>query len=149
MAETWITITSAKVRGALADGEFDAFASAALVPGGSDPVTQAIATIVATVQGAVGASGRNTVGPAGTVPPELEAETLILIMENLSTRLPGGGIVWDELRKNRLAEAKVLLKEVRMGLYQTTTPETASSNAAAADGGDYGGEDLIDFSEIR
>lgn len=149
MAETWTTITPAMVRASMADGEFDAFASAALTPGGADPVTQSIRQVVAQIQGAVGASGRNIVGPAGTVPPELEAEACILIMENLSTRIPQSGLVWDDVRKTRLSEAKTILKDIRKGDFLTTEPEAGSDTSAEPDSGGYGGAAQIDFSDLR
>jgi len=146
MAETWITLTTEKARAAMAAGEWDQFADGALTAGGADPVVQGVRVITAAVRGAVQASGKNTLGPAGTVPPELEGEALMLLLENLSTRIPNSGIVWDEVRKNRLSEAKSILTEVREGKYRVTTPEAESGTAG--DSGGYGGEDYVDFSGL-
>lgn len=145
MAETWITITTEKARAGMADGEWEMFANGALTPGGSDPVTQGIRTVVAMIRGAVGASLKNTLGPDNTIPPELEGECLILLLETLSTRIPSSGIVWDQVRKDRLKEAKDTLKEIRKGDYKTTIPETT---AGTSDSGGYGGADLVDFSTL-
>lgn len=145
MAETWLTITTAKVRASLSDGEWDVFANAALTPESADPVAQAIRNVVARIQGDVGASGKNTVGPAGMVPPELEQAALILTVEALSARVPQSGIVWDDIRKGLLTEAKALLKEIRSGDYQTTAPETVGTVGAVADAGGYGGQAIINF----
>jgi len=143
MPETWTLITKENARAAMADGEWEMFANGALTPGGSDPVTQGIRTVVGMIRGAVGASGKNTLGPEGMVPPELEGDALILLLETLSTRVPSSGIVWDEVRKNRLKEAKDTLKEIRKGDYKTTPPE--AETGAEGDSGGWGGDELVDF----
>lgn len=149
MAETWLSIDSAGLRATMADAEWNVFAAEALVPGGSDPVEQSIRVIVAEVQGAVAASGQNSVGPAGMVPPELERATYALLLEELASRIPNSGITFDKIREKRLADAKDFLKRVEEGKYRTTAPETIGTTATAPDEGEYGGEDLIDFTNLR
>lgn len=150
MAETWITITSDNLRKKLSAGEWDTFTTAALTPGVTSVVADVIRSVVGRVQGAVRASGQHTVGPPGTVPPELESATWDLLQEELAARIPESGIVFDDLRKGRIRRANELLERVEAGkLKRITEPETPSATAPAADGGAYGGDCKIDFSKLR
>lgn len=143
--ETWITITEDHVREALADGEYDVFSNLALTPGSDPVVGGCIRRVVNRVRGEVAASGRYTLGPAGTVPPELESAAIHLLRRELATRIPQAGITFDKLREMGIADAVEQLKDARKGELGITPPETPSTSMPPPDSGAWGSEPAILF----
>jgi hypothetical protein len=123
----WIPITSDDVRTRLADAEFSAYTQLALAPGQLDPLPDITAQVVREVRGHV-AGGGNTVGDGLTIPDELLAAAVDMVVFRLTTRL---GIKVKEDRKTANDQAKTLMGQVGRGEFKIAGPD----NAAAAQAG--------------
>lgn len=145
MAETWVTITEKKAKTRLGAREYQVVANGALNEGAERPLTQAIRAAVESVRGYVRSCPTNTLGPDGTVPPELETETLLLVVEDLSTRLPTAGIVIDDNRRKALDRAHQKLRDVQRCEFRITPPEVTGATSPVSDAGGYGGEVAMNF----
>lgn len=145
MSEPWVNITEAKIRTRLGGPEYAAVISGALVPGAESPLTQAIRAGVNEVRGYVRSCAQNSLGPDGYVPPELESEAFLLIVKDLSLRLPTGKLLMDENRQLAIDQAYRKLKSVQMCDFKITPPETPSVNSPIADAGGFGGATRINF----
>jgi hypothetical protein len=146
----WITVTEALCASRFAEGEWAAFSAKAKAVAGSDVLTTTIRAVVNEVRGAVASNPVNTLGVDGTVPPELENACMVLLRRALAARLPQANVVFDDIRKGELSDAKDLLKEVaKPGGRYISPPSVAGENSPEADGGVSGGEDYIDFTTIR
>lgn len=150
MAETWILIDEEYCSEKFAEGEWEAFTTSALASGLTDVVTACIRRIVNRVRGYVAACEKNLpLGPAGTVPPELEDACMELIREDLATRLPGSGVVIDEPRREKIKQANRDLQAVSRCEIIVTPPEVPADAQQPADTGAYGGEPVIDWTQLR
>ena len=145
MAEPWVNITEEKVKTRLGQREYIAVTSGAVTSGAERPLTQAIRAAVQSVRGYVISSSQNSIGPDGYVPPELETEALLLVVEDLSTRLPTAGILIDENRKQALDRAYRKLRDVQDCKFRITQPETTAVTSPIPDAGSWGGEVRIDM----
>lgn len=87
----WITLTAEGVKTRLTGPEYNALTGAARAQGQTpeDVLDKAIAVITTKVRGRVAACKRNKLGPADTVPDEVEDDALALIRNYLFTRFPG------------------------------------------------------------
>ena len=144
MAEPWVSITSVKVKSRLGTREIAALTQGALSSNAEDVITQCIRTAVQKVRGYVRTCTQNSLGPDGYVPPELEADALALVVEEMATRLPLGQIVLDEARMSRIERAYKTLRDVAKCDFLITSPETTATTSPVPDGGGYGGPDYID-----
>jgi hypothetical protein len=106
---------------------------------------QAIRKAVESVRGYVRSCPTNTLGPAGTVPPELETEALLLVVEDLSTRLPTAGILIDENRQKALDRAYRKLRDVQSCAFRITPPEVTGATSPVSDAGGWGSEIPMNF----
>jgi hypothetical protein len=145
--ETWIAITADHAREALSDGEYEIFSTFAVAPGGSPVMPGCIRRVVNRIRGEVAASGRYSLGPDGTLPPELESAAIHLLRREAASRVPAAGIVIDDLRQAALADAGRQLDRVREGKAGITPPLTISTTAPPRDSGAWGSGCSIDFSK--
>lgn len=122
----WITITTDDVKTRLAGAEFAAYTTKALAAGQVDPLPDITAQVVREVRGHV-AGGSNTVGDGLTIPDELLAAAVDMIVFRLTTRL---GISVKEDRKTANDQAKTLMGQVGRGEFKVAPPETAASTQA-------------------
>ncbi len=117
MAETWIPITPDLCAASFGEVEWEAFVNAARSAGAEDQVPGKIRSIVNRVRGYLAANEDNAMGPAGTVPPELEDAALILIFQALCTSMPASGLAIDEPRQRRIDAANADLRAVGKGEF--------------------------------
>lgn len=122
----WITITTDDVKTRLAGAEFAAYTTKALSAGQVDPLPDITAQVVREVRGHV-AGGSNTVGDGLTIPDELLAAAVDMIVFRLTTRL---GISVKEDRKTANDQAKTLMGQVGRGEFKVAPPQTASASQA-------------------
>lgn len=122
----WITITTDDVKTRLAGAEFAAYTTKALAAGQVDPLPDITAQVVREVRGHV-AGGSNTVGDGLTIPDELLAAAVDMIVFRLTTRL---GISVKEDRKTANDQAKTLMGQVGRGEFKVAPPVTAASTQA-------------------
>lgn len=122
----WISITTDDVKTRLAGAEFAAYTTKALAAGQVDPLPDITAQVVREVRGHV-AGGSNTVGDGLTIPDELLAAAVDMIVFRLTTRL---GISVKEDRKTANDQAKTLMGQVGRGEFKVAPPATASASQA-------------------
>lgn len=128
----WIPLTVERVDGRLSAPERDALLNAAKgeeqTP--SQLMADAIEVITREVRGSVAACDRNTLGPAGTIPDELESAALALVRRYLFTRLPGMKRLFDELRQEEAKSAERRLERAAECRIAIVPPEEAGDQAA-------------------
>lgn len=123
----WIQITEADIQTVFSGAEIEAYRSAALAQGQSDPVSATIAQVVDLVRGYIGAAGI-TLGASGTIPQKLLSTSLDVFAWRFSSRV---GRKAGDSRQTLYQDAIKLLENVAKGQFDieepvTTTDETSS-----------------------
>lgn len=126
----WITITTDDVKTRLAGAEYDAYTKLALSRGQADPLPDLVAQVAREVRGHV-AGGGHTLGDGLTIPEELMAAAVDMVVFRLTTRI---GVPVKEDRRTANAQAKTLLGQVGRGEFLIVPPETAATKQAVASG---------------
>ena len=126
----WIPITADDVKTRLTGVELAAFTTKALAAGQADPLPDIAAQVVREVRGHV-AGGGNLVGDGLTVPDELLAAAVDMIVFRMTTRL---GIAVKDERKTANDQAKTLMGQVGRGEFKVAPPATAAGAQAGAGG---------------
>ncbi len=141
----WITLTETDVQTRLSGPELAALKSAALATGQSDPLPALVASVAREVRGYVAAGERNTLGPAGTIPDELESASLARVRYELATRLPVASLL-TEARKEANRDALARLRDVAAGKFLIVQPpsEDAGPQAIAPQTAYYGGAERLE-----
>jgi hypothetical protein len=124
----WIEITTGDVKTRLAGAEFVAYTTKALAAGQVDPLPDITAQVVREVRGHVAGAG-NTIGDGLTIPDELLAAAVDMIVFRLTTRL---GISVKEDRKTANDQAKTLMGQVGRGEFKIAQPDNAATHQAGA-----------------
>lgn len=130
----WITLTETEIAGRLAAPELTAVTSAAVRLGqtAEQILAGALKSVTAEVRGYVAACSRNVLGPAGTIPDELEGAALALIRRHLFTRLPKMESLFDDLRQKEAEDALVRLRDTaacRFAIVPPVLPAPAEEQA--------------------
>lgn len=120
----WKTLSEEQVRTRLSGPELAALRTAALAAGQEDPLPEVIAQVTGEVRGYVAACSANRLGPAGTIPPQLESAALALIRYRLAGRLPVRTLMTDDRRTEREA-AERLLRDVAACKFAVEAPADA------------------------
>ena len=147
----WVQITEADAKAGLTEYEWAAVTEASRA-GGASGISVLIARVVNRVRQFVISCDRNTLGPEGYVPGELQDTAQVLLLEALATSVPAAGLVLDEARRQRIRDAKEELSMVAKCQLKVSAPGTGQSvpaDAPVVDSGGYGGSDPVDFSNIR
>jgi hypothetical protein len=120
----WLTLTSTLAAERMA--EFSALKDAALAEtqDADDIIDACCARIAAKVQGYVAANSKNTVGPGGTIPEELEDAALALLVPHIIARIPALNYLMDDTRKTAQRDAIELLKDTARGHFAVSQPTT-------------------------
>jgi phage gp36-like protein len=129
----WITISEDAIRSKLAAVELQALRTAALADGQADPLPEIVARTVDEVRGYIGACERNRLGPAGTIPAQLESAALAIVRYRLATRLPVRTLLTEE-RKEEQRDALTLLRDVAACRYAVEQPDEAGPERLAIGG---------------
>lgn len=87
-----------------------------------DLLTPAISRVINMVRGYIDASGRYTLGPAGTVPESLVSTTLDILVVEVWKRLGGDLMDVGEQRRNSFDEAMGRLRDVAQGNFGIAEP---------------------------
>lgn len=150
----WNTVTSDDVKTRLSKPELTALLTAARQLDQTDEgiLADAIAAVTAEVRGYVAANSRNQLGPAGTIPDELQSAALALLRRYLFTRLPNMKALYDEIRQGETEDAMTRLRDTARGLFAIVPPESPASASEQVSGGSpritprerrYGSEDGV------
>lgn len=129
----WSALTVADIETRLTDPEMSALTSAATVAGQTKEslIAGAVAAVTAEVRGYVAACSVNVLGPAGTIPYELEGAALALVRRYLFTRLPRMKSLFDELRQKECEEALQRLRDTAACRFAIVPPEEAGAQAGS------------------
>lgn len=145
MAWTELTVEDLKPR--LLGQELTILQSRGLGEFQGDPVPEVISQVVDEVRGYIAANAKNSLGPAGTLPPQLKQAAVSLAIWALAGR-PGaaGKIVRSDDRKEQKNDAIALLKAVARDEFKVEQPtelgtEVISDTKPSA----YGGDCKLDF----
>ena len=118
----WIVLTEDHVKACLSGVELAAWRKAALAPGQTDPVPDALNRVTNEIRGYIRASLVGNLDAGNSIPDELLETAMALVIAQLSTRLP---IVLTDDRKAARDAAKDQLKDVaarRFRLADSPTP---------------------------
>lgn len=143
---SWIALTETQVLTKLSGPEIAAMKTAALQAGQANPLPEIIEQVVGEVRGYIGACANNTLGPAGTIPDELEGAVISRIRFELATRLPVKSLLTDDRREaNRSALS--LLRDVAACRFALVQPEEGEEGPQPHPtlAGYYGGASKIDL----
>lgn len=128
----WVTITEADLLTQISGDELEALREAALGAGQTDPVQPTINQVTNYVRGRVAACQQNTLGAGNTIPDELMAHALALIVLQFMTRPAGTVIQQSESRQKAAALAEDILRDVAKCLVAIEQPATASDEVIAS-----------------
>lgn len=130
---SWITLTTAAIETRLTEPELGALTSAATVTGQTKEglIAGAVEAVTAEVRGYVAACSTNTLGPAGTIPYELESSALALVRRYLFTRLPRMKALFDEIRQKECEDALQRLRDTAACRFAIVPPEEAGPQAGS------------------
>lgn len=126
----WIVLSESDVETALAGGEMSAYTTAALGDGQDNPLPEQLARVTKVVRGYVAACNRNQLGPAGTIPEELEDAAVALIAHALAARLPLDSYLTDRLDR-RKEDAERLLRDAASCKFAIEQPTTGTASTEA------------------
>jgi hypothetical protein len=133
MAEThWLALTVDMLKQRVSGPEYEAYTTAALASGQTDPIPDILADVVTMIRGYVAACSQNVLGPEGMVPGSLKSQAVIIARHEVITRLPG-------LDKKFLGDGRVreyeaamrLMEQVAACKFAVTQPEEASEEEIA------------------
>lgn len=92
--------------------------------GQPDPLPEKLSQAIGKVRGAVGASGKYTLGAGETIPPRLKATTLDLFAVMILGRLD---LEISEVKMTLYKSAEATLRDVRDGSFAIDDPETPTT----------------------
>jgi hypothetical protein len=125
----WITLTEADALTGLNAKLLDALRTRVKAAGQADPLPLVIVQVVDQVRGAVGASGRYTLGEGATIPAKLKAAALDLLAIRLMNRLD---MDLSEGKMTLYKSAEATLRDVRDGRFDIEEPLVRSEEASSA-----------------
>lgn len=128
----WIQITEADLLTGISGPELEAVRVAALGENQVDPVQPAIDQVTREVRGRVAV--KNPVGDGNTIPDELLAHAVAIIVMRLPLRAAGLVIDPEDERSKAAARAESVLKDVALGSFKIEAPATVSDEEIGAPG---------------
>lgn len=134
METNWITLTAAHLNDYQVAKVVVALRTKALAAGQADPFTIVMPDIVARIRAEVRGCASNKVSNDPlTIPPDLKAHAIYLIIEAMQSRLPGLFLSKD--MKTLIADAKDYLKRVskcEVPIGAPSEPETTATTQPAS-----------------
>lgn len=127
----WILITTDDVKTRLAGAEYTAYTQKVLAPGQADPLPEITRQVAQEVRGYVAAHKVNVLGSGTTIPEELLAAAVDMVVFRMTTRL---GLPVKEDRRTANSQAKTLLSQVARGEFAIVGPETAAVDQVGGPG---------------
>jgi phage gp36-like protein len=145
---SWLAITADEIKTRLSGPEAEALQSSALATDQVDPLPDVISQVTDEVRGYVAAHNANTLGPAGTLPPQVRAAAIAIIRWRLSGRLAIGKaaqLLQSESRRQEYEDAVSFLKDVAAGKVAIETPDVTGPETIPQVEGAWGSNEKIDF----
>lgn len=127
----WITLTVDQLRDRLTSTEVAALRSVQVEGDQTDPAEEALRRSIDEARGYLGVRPESTLGPAGTVPPQLEGAVLDIARYRLCTRLAVGRIgetLLSESRTQEYKDALRLLRDMADGKFAVEDPVNLSES---------------------
>ncbi|HTG44938.1 MAG TPA: phage protein Gp36 family protein [Verrucomicrobiae bacterium] len=144
----WAALTATEVKTRLSGPELTALQSSALASGQADPLPDVIAQVTDEIRGYIAAASRNTLGAAGTLPPQVRSAALAIVRWRLGGRLAVGSVgsmMQGESRRKEYEDALGLLKDIAASRFAVEQPETEGTEEIPSSESDYGSEEKLDF----
>ena len=118
----WINISTDDINNYIDSRLLDKLRTAAIYTGQSDPVVAIIADVCRRIRTELRGNPINRVSQTlDTIPPELKAMAIALIVEAAYTRLPG--IILSDAQQNAANEARNYLERIARGEVPVSTPD--------------------------
>lgn len=124
----WRAITDADILTRMSGDELETFRVSALATGQDDPVADVITQVTNEIRGYIAACEKNTLGSAGTIPETLLGTALDKLVIEIQSRVAGIVIDSDEVRRDKLARAQRLLRDVAQCNFTVEQPESGSES---------------------
>ncbi|MHC1762918.1 MAG: phage protein Gp36 family protein [Verrucomicrobiia bacterium] len=145
----WLSISPDDVKTRLSGPELEALQGTGLADGQVDPLPDVISQVTDEIRGYIAAHGLNTLGPAGTLPPQVRAAAIALIRWRLSGRLAIGqaaGLLQTDSRRQEYEDAITFLRDVATGKIAVESPDDTGPETMPQNEGRWGSDDKLDFS---
>jgi hypothetical protein len=120
---SWLALVPEDVARKVAGPELEAAREAALAEGQPDPLPQIIEDTIGTIRGYIAGCRSNTLGPTGTIPPQLVGTALVLIRTAALNRLPVSSL-HTETRREEYRDAITTLHDVSACKFVLEAPAT-------------------------
>jgi Protein of unknown function (DUF1320) len=127
---SWIILTETDIATGITGPELNAVKTAALKSGQTDPVPDTISQVVLEVRGRVAACSQNKLGSGTTIPDELKASAIDIMVYRLCKRLPGA-VVLTPQRDKANDTALALLRDVARCEFRIEQPASVTSQVIA------------------
>jgi hypothetical protein len=124
MPTPWITLNENDALSVVNVPLLQAARAKVVALGQPDPLLEKLAQAIGRVRGAIGASGKYTLGAGETVPPRLKATTLDVFAVMILGRLD---LEISEVKMTLYKSAEATLRDVRDGTFALDDPETPST----------------------
>src|ERR1051325_10661876 len=123
----WLPITSDDVKTRLSSEEVELLQTAATDEGQADPLPEVINQVTDECRGYIAAKAGNTLGPAGTLPPQTRSAAISMIVWRLAGRLAigkAGEMMRSPSRQQDYQDAISMLKDIAKGSMAVEQPDT-------------------------
>ncbi len=148
MKNPWKKITIKDLHHYLIGPQLEALIDYASIPGGPDIVPNLIEDTISRVRAEVHGKVKNTLDDHPfTIPPEVRAETIYLILEALQTRVPGLFLTTEQ--KERAHNAREFLKRISKGEVAISKPMASDNENTYSDDWFFGKYPPIDLFSKR
>lgn len=126
MPTPWIILTENDAHSVVNASLMKAAREKVIAAGQPDPLVEKLSQAIGKVRGAIGASGKYTLGAGETVPPRLKATTLDLFAVMILGRLD---LEISEVKTTLYKSAEATLRDVRDGSFAIDDPETPTTES--------------------
>lgn len=124
----WVTLTENDAFSAVNVKLIAAARTKVIAEGQPDPVFEQLSAAIGRVRGAIGASGKYTLGAGETIPFKLKGTTLGLFGVMILGRLD---LDVSEVKMTLYKSAEAVLRDVRDGTFDTEEPVTPTEEASS------------------
>jgi hypothetical protein len=122
----WITPSETHLRTRLSGPEIQAFKTAALASGQSNPIPDLLEEVVNRIRGDVAACEQNVLGPDGTIPDKLLGACLSIAVIEVMARAAGTVLDPEQARREAARNAERLLERVAACKFAIDVPDVQS-----------------------
>lgn len=125
---SWRIPTETDLLEAISGDELESLRTAVLSLGQADPIPGHLATVAEECRGYIAANPKNTLGPAGTVPPRLIRACVDIAILRVGSRAAGFLIDPEGIRRKNHDDAIRLFEKVAAGTFAVERPDEAADS---------------------